>query len=204
MPVKGKIYIVPLPDEKSWQLVVHNTGDRTFGVTQNILPANNPNMTAHDDHVQYGHGMGVDPGKVSWQKFHMGDMYDHGDGRPHVVDDSCFLRVGLRGLANQTVQLPAMDEAPLELDLADFNWYGGDAQTASPQGDGGYEGRRPLMRNVQNGGAVLAQVQELMARSQANGIKCEGSASIAAVKTKEGLMSHWEVRSKTRLTRRGS
>ena len=59
MPVRGKVYVVPLPDEKSWQLVVHNTGDRTFGVTQNILPSNNPNMTAHDDHSQYGHGMGV-------------------------------------------------------------------------------------------------------------------------------------------------
>src|ERR1043165_4322255 len=102
MAVRGKIYVVPIPEEKSWQLVVHNTGDRTFGVTQNILPKNDPTMTAHDDHVQYGHGMGVDPGKVSWQKFHMGDMYDHGGGNRHVVDESCFLRVGLRGLANQT------------------------------------------------------------------------------------------------------
>ncbi len=195
MPVKGKVYVVPLPEENAWQLVVHNTGDRVFGVTQNILPANNPNLTAHDDHIQYGHGMGVDPGKVSWQKFIAGDIYDHHDGQNrHAIDESCFLRVGLRNLANHTVRLPAMHDPPLEIDLEEFNWYQGNAHDATPEGDGGIEGTRPAQRNVADGASVLTRVHELIAQATAGGLRCEGSASVSAVRSKDGLLSHWEVR----------
>ncbi len=194
MPVAGKVYIVPIPDEKSWQLIVHNTGDRAFGVTQNILPANNPDLAAHDDHVLYGHGLGVNAGAVSWQKFVAGDKYTHqGNNISHTVDESCFLRVGLRGLAQKTVKLPAMDEGPLELDLAEFQWYGGNAATATPQNND-WAGSRPRAANASDGPALLQRVQELIARGQTNGVKCEGNASVVAVRGDDGALSHWEVR----------
>ncbi|HEY4220763.1 MAG TPA: hypothetical protein VGO62_05455 [Myxococcota bacterium] len=194
MPVAGKVYIVPIPEERSWQLVVHNTGDRAFGVTQNILPANNPNMTAHDDHVLYGHGLGVNAGAVSWQKFVAGDQYNHqGNNVSHTVDESCFLRVGLRGLAQMTVKLPAMDEGPVELDLADFQWYGGNAASSTPQLND-WAGSRPRSANAADGPAIIQRVHELIARGQTNGVKCEGAASLTAVRGEDGALSHWEVR----------
>jgi hypothetical protein len=195
MPVAGKVYIVPIPEERSWQLVVHNTGDRAIGVTQNIVPGNNPEMKVHDDHVLYGHGLPVNPGAVSWQKFLAGDTYTHqGNGSSLVIDENCNLRVGLRNLAYKTIKLPAMDEGPLELDLSEFNWYGGDAASAAPAVDNRYKGSRPRGENAADGPALLTRIQELIAKGQTNGVKCEGKASVTAVRADDGALSHWEVR----------
>ncbi len=195
MPVAGKIYVVPLPNENAWQLVVHNTGDKPFGLTQNILPSHNPDLKAHDDHAQYGHGLPVHTGAVSWQKFAAGEIYDHGDhGGKHPIDDNCYLRVGLRNLAFKTVKLPRMDELPLELDVADFNWYSGNVDNAQPQIDERYPGTKPRVPNAADGPALLARIQELIARGMTNGIKCEGAATVKAVRSEDGALSHWELR----------
>jgi hypothetical protein len=132
---------------------------------------------------------------VSWQKFVAGDVYKHQGhgGRAHTVDETCYLRVGLRNLAFKTMKLPAMDEGPMELDLAEFNWYGGNAATSTPQVSN-MAGSRPRAANAADGPAILQHVQELIARGQTNGIKCEGAASLTAIRGADGALSHWEVR----------
>ncbi len=192
MAVSGKVYIVPNPEERTWKLVVHNTGDKPFGLTQNILPANNPDMKAHDDHHLNGHGLGVNPGQVSFQKFHAGDQYTHqGNGISHVIGEESHLRVGLRKLAFKTIQLPPLNGPPVELDLADFNWYGGNAASSTPVYRD-WKGSREHVSNAANGNAVLAQVQALMAASK-HGVDPQGEAEIRAVRGDDGQLSHWEM-----------
>src|SRR5688572_25846207 len=119
MAVSGKVYVVPLPHERKWQLVIENDGNQVFGITQNILPPGKPDQDQHDDNGRYGHGLPVNPGSVSYQKFEMGDMYLNS----YPITEDCFLRVGIRGHAYQTVKLPNMNDPPLVLDVQDFNWY---------------------------------------------------------------------------------
>lgn len=194
MGIRGKVYIVPQPETKSWKLVVENTGNQSFGITQNILPPNDPNRTAHDDHGRYGHGLPVDPGKVSWQEFFAGDTYNHGDASTHVVGETSYLRVGIRNHANYTLQLPPLDGPPVEVDVTQFNWYSGSPDQAPNAALNAWAGSAPYKPNAADGAAVLSHVQALIEQHSTKGIKCEGRALVAAVPGKDGQLSHWEVR----------
>ncbi|MBK7860800.1 MAG: hypothetical protein IPJ65_19800 [Archangiaceae bacterium] len=194
MPIRGKVYIVPDAAKRSWRMVVHNTGDGAIGVTNNIFPkgVNHEQQFVHDDHVRYGHGLPVNPGGVSFQEFQEGAPYNN-----QPIREGSTLRVGLRGLAWQAVELPPLGSDPIELDLADFVWYGGNAQ--SSRADVNYmdqyasQARNKLSRNVANGAQVLAEIEALM---NPNLPKVKGQASITAVPNDRGQLSHWEVRFK--------
>jgi hypothetical protein len=189
MSIKGKVWIIPEPDSKTYRMVVHNEGGQTIGVTNNILPKNNPNLDQHDDHGAYGHGLLVAAGSVSWQQFHQGYVYH---GTP--IEEGAHLRVGIRGAAYKTVPLPAMKKGEIvELDLQDFIWYGHLNQNnfASMAGYAA-QARNPLHANVSNKADVLSMVQALVIQKQ-KGVLIQGNASVEAIRNGNTL-SHWEVK----------
>lgn len=188
MVVSGRVYVVPVPEERKWQLLVENTGNETFGITQNILPPGDPNRNQHDDHLRYGHGLPVDPGHVSYQKFEMGDMYHNS----YAITDQCFLRVGIRGHASMTVKLPSMTDPPLALDVADFNWYSGNPGQHQNQVQV-WAGSREYKANASDGKATLTRIRELIERADKHGIECQGKARVVPVRGDGGAISHWEV-----------
>lgn len=188
MAVSGKVYVVPIPEEKKWQLVIENTGADTFGITQNILPANEPEKHQHDDHGRYGHGLPVNPGRVSYQKFEMGDMYHN----QYPITEECFLRLGIRGHAYMTVKLPRMTDPPLVLDVADFNWYTG-SPAAHHNQVRNYPGNKEYRPDADDGAETLERIKELLERAATHGVHCEGKARVVAAKGEGGALSHWEV-----------
>ncbi len=189
MSVKGKVWIIPEPESRTYRMVVHNEGDRLIGVTNNILPPNDPNRAQHDDHGAYGHGLLVEPGSVSWQQFHQGYVYH---GTP--IEPGAHLRVGIRGAAHKTVPLPPMKQGEIvELELNDFIWYG-QINEAYFGGMDGYarQARNPLHANVRNKQEVLSMVQAMVLQKQ-RGVLVQGRASVEAVQN-GNVLSHWEVR----------
>ena len=186
MPIKGRVFIVPNVETRSYELWVKNEGDQEVGVTNNILPANQPNLDRHDDNTRYGHGLVAQPGGESWQAFKIGDPYH---GVP--IAAGCHLRVGLRNAAYKTVELPPLDADPIEIDFKDFVWYGQQAahSTASMAG---YQvaGMNP---NVAQG-SLMTRINEMRAKKIK--YKCEGEAMVTAVPGKSGALSHWEVKFK--------
>lgn len=189
MAISGKVYIAPLPDENKWLVLVENNGGETFGITQNVLPANNPELKQHDDHGRYGHGLPVDGGQVSYQKFEKGDLYNN----QYPITEDCFLRVGIRNHAYRTVKLPKMTDPPLVLDIAEFNWYAG-SPAQHNNAVQNWPGSKEYKPNAADGKATLTLIKELLERANTRGVKCEGKASVAAVKGQDGALSHWEVR----------
>ena len=189
MAVRGKIYIVPKADEKVWQVVVQNTGKDAFATTQNVLPPNEPHRKQHDDMNNYGHGLLVGPNNVSWLKFHKDDAYLG----QYAIQPGCHLRLGIRGLATKTIELPELDAAPIVIDLKDFNWYGGSPESARAQANSS-PGRRGQTQNDQNGDVLLKQIEALINAKTENSARCEGKISITAIKDQGGALSHWNVR----------
>ncbi|MBK7861779.1 MAG: hypothetical protein IPJ65_24815 [Archangiaceae bacterium] len=186
MAIRGKMYIVPNAAERTWRLVVKNEGDQQFAVTQNILPANDPTRDQHDDTARYGHGLMVSPSKVSTQSFRLGSPYLH-----YTIEEDSHLRLGLRGLAYQTVPLPPLDGPPVELDLQDFVWYGGSPDSSVAQAHN-WAGSEEHRADVAEGEQLLAEVEQLMLMAT-HGIKCEGTAKLKAVEGPGGKLSHWEL-----------
>jgi hypothetical protein len=188
--IKGRVFIEPRPQENKWRLVVQNTGDEVFGITQNILPANDPNRTQHDDYGRYGHGLPVNPHKVSLQSFVKGDMYHN-----YPITEDCWIRVGIRGHAQKTVKLPGMNDPPLVIDVKDFNWYAGSPDQHTNQVHN-FPGQKEYRPDIENGGSIVDEINALIEQASTHGIKCEGKAQLTAVNAPGGGLSHWEVRYK--------
>ncbi|MBK7858424.1 MAG: hypothetical protein IPJ65_07335 [Archangiaceae bacterium] len=186
MPIRGKVYIVPNAHEGGWRLIAKNNGNQAFSVTQNILPANNPGLDQHDDHGRYGHGLLVNPDGVSTQLFRKGSPYHN-----YRIEEGCHIRVGLRNLAYQTVPLPPLDGPPVEIDLQDFIWYGGNPDTSVADRTD-WKGSEEHRSNVANGDALLTEVENLMIAAT-HGVKCVGEARVKAVEGPGKQLSHWEV-----------
>jgi hypothetical protein len=188
MTVAGKVYVAPLASEKKWQLLIENTGNEVFGITQNILPPDAPDRTQHDDHGRYGHGLPVNPGEVSYQKFEQGDMYLD----QYPITEECFLRVGIRGHAAMTVKLPKMTDPPLVIDVADFNWYAGNPNAHNNQ-IREWTGSKEYKPNASDGKATLAMIRDLIERANRRGVECHGKARIVPVRGEGAALSHWEL-----------
>lgn len=194
--VQGKVYVVPNAAEKSWTVVVHNTGALDIGLTHNIFrtKAEAETSNQHDDHGNYGHGIrcyskarGMVP--VSTLKFQKDDTYN---GLPIAPDQ--FLRLGLRGSAYTIVKLPKLDGEPVEVDLSDFNWYGGGAGSDTGNMDHyAAQARKPPEANRADGNKVLQDVMNLIAAAK-TGIRCQGQVSVTAVSGADGKPSRWDVR----------
>ncbi len=188
MGVKGKCYIVPDEATRSWKLVVHNTGDKLVGVTNNIFTTKRMAETSdrHDDNNNFGHGMLTRAGGgVSWQPFKEGKAFL---GTP--IKAGQYIRLGLRGAAFGIVKLPEFGEEPTEIDFADFHWYGNEnsIQTNGMEPGAGVHGRAVMHHNVKDGESILADIMDRI-----NGIKVDGKARLRAIPTDVGTISHWEV-----------
>lgn len=184
VPIKGRVFIVPNAETRSYELWVKNEGDQDVGVTNNILPPNQPNLDRHDDHERYGHGLIARPGSESWQAFRVGDPYH---GLP--IAPGCHLRVGLRNAAYKTVELPPLDSDPIEIEFKDFVWYGQQG-SHSTAGMAGYQ-IGGMNTNVAQG-SLMTRIEEMRAKKIK--YKCTGEASVTAVAGNGGALSHWEVK----------
>lgn len=194
--VQGKVYVVPNAAERSWTVVVHNTGALDIGLTHNIFRTVPEAETSqqHDDHGNFGHGIrcyskarGMVP--VSTLKFQATDTYN---GVPIAPGNA--LRLGLRGSAYAIVQLPKLDGDPVELDLNDFKWYGRGAGSDIANMDHyASQARKPPQANRADGDRVLQDVLNLIAAAK-TGIRCQGQVSVTAVPGADGKPSRWEVR----------
>jgi hypothetical protein len=189
MPIKGKVFIVPNAEAKTYEMLVINEGDREIGVTHNILHKGNENSAVHDDHGRYGHGMPVRPNDGSYMSFRYGDSYNNSV----PIKEGSVLRVGLRYAAVTTVELPPLDGDMIELDFKDFHWYGNEAQhNTAAMRDYAAQAQNKLNLDAGKDG-VRARIEQLLAQKR-KGPPCAGEASITAVPGKNGALSHWEVR----------
>ncbi len=194
MPIRGKVFIVPNEKERTYEMLVVNEGDREIGVTHNVLQKGQENLRVHDDHVKYGHGLPVNPNDGSRLAFKYGDVYTHqGNGGSVTIQEGALLRVGLRGAAVTTVELPPLDGDMIEIDFKDFQWYGNEAahSTASMRS---YAAQAQNKLHLDQGkDAIRARVEQLLAAKR-KGPPCAGTVSVTAVPGKGGSLSHWEVR----------
>ena len=196
MPIKGKVFIVPNAEAKTYEMLVINEGDREIGVTHNVLNKGQERLAVHDDHVKYGHGLPVRPNDGSFLAFRYGDAYQHqGNGSTVTIREGAILRVGLRGAAVTTVELPPLDGDMIELDFKDFEWYGSEAHHNTAHMRNYAAQAQNKLHLDQGKDAIRARVEQLLAQKR-KGPPCAGEASITAVPGKNGALSHWEVRFK--------
>jgi hypothetical protein len=191
MAIRGKVFLVPNEKQRTYELLVVNEGDREIGVTHNVLRKGEENLAVHDDHVRYGHGLPVRPNDGGMLSFHYGDSYNN----RVPIQEGSVLRLGLRGAAFTTVELPPLDGEMIELDFKDFQWYGSEqSHDTSNMRHYAAQARNPLQLDVGKD-KVRARVEQLLAAKR-KGPPCHGSASVTAVPGKGGALSHWEVRFK--------
>jgi hypothetical protein len=196
MTIKGKVYIVPNKVSRTYEMLVLNDGNVEIGVTHNIITKGQEGLQLHDDHVRYGHGLPVRPNDGGHMAFKYGDTYVHqGAGGSVTIQEGALLRVGLRGAAQTTIELPNLDGGMIELDFKDFQWYGSEAShVGQVAGMHGYaaQAQNKLSMNVGQA-AIQARINQLIA-AQKNVPACKGEASVTAVPAANGALSHWEVR----------
>src|SRR5262249_36728025 len=155
-------------------MLVVNEGDREIGVTHNVVNKGQEKLAVHDDHVKYGHGLPVAPNDGSRLAFNYGDVYTHqGNGSSVTIKESAVLRVGLRGAAVTTVELPPLDGDMIELDFKDFQWYGSEAHHNTSSMRSYAQQAQNKLHLDQGKDAIRARVEQLLAAKR-KGPPCAG------------------------------